>query len=60
MLAGESLDQFIDTYWEWDRAKEAQDDRFLHPDTKSGEELEEYRLKEDGVIVEPIEGNAVN
>ncbi len=60
MLAGESLDQFIDAYWEWDRAKEAHDDRFFHPDTERGEELEEYRLKEDGVIVEPIRRGKVS
>ncbi len=54
MLAGQSLDDFMDAFWEnksYEHLDEKEDD---------GEELEEYRLLDDGVIVTPIHKGKVD
>lgn len=60
MLTSESLDQFIDAYWDWDRTSGMDAERFLPTDMETEEELEEYQIKEDGVIVEPIRRGKVS
>lgn len=63
MLTGESLDRFIDAYW--DRSKTdvlgGADREGTDPwGTEQEEELEAYRLMEEGVIVEPVSRGKVS
>ncbi len=53
MLTGKSLDQFMDAFWE-DRPSAAA------PVEEREEILEEYRLMDDGVIVQPIHRGKVD
>lgn len=55
MLTGESLDRFMDEFWDGQASAQ-------HPAAgdRSDEELEEYRLMDDGVIVQPIQKGKVS
>ena len=48
MLEGKALDQFMDRFFGDSCAQS------LPGEEESGQELEEYELKEDGIIIQPI------
>ena len=48
MLEGKALDQFMDRFWGGEQADQS-------PESMLSEaELQEYELKEDGLIIQPI------
>ena len=58
MLEGKALDQFMDRFWGEPHAETA---GFGHPESNQNygqntyeDDLEEYELKEDGIIIQPI------